>query len=285
MAFVKEKLELEVAEAELQTKKALSGFGSAQKRVFIFCLIMIIPAYIAIKETALHVDLGRYRKDELAAMPAFQNPQAPQISNINITEAGAGIYSVAAQITNKNLTLSLDKVSYDFLLFNAQNQQVGSSQATLYLLPGETKYLILPNFQTTETITGAQIQFPQNLPWQKRLNIPTVSLSASTPAASNQQNPPAFVVQGTVYNNSPYQLNEVDIGFILRDAAGKIIAASTRTEFTFEPFERRAYVQLWPNVYTTAVTTVNVYPETDVLDNSNITLPEATITPASDLNH
>jgi hypothetical protein len=285
MAFVKEKLELEVAEAELQAQKALSGFSPAQKRLFIFCLVLIIPAYIAAKETALHVDLGKYRQNGLVATASFQNPRPPQISSVNITEAGAGIYSIAAEISNPNLTLSLDNVSYNFLLFNAQNQQMGSSQATLYLLPGETKYLILPNYQTAEPISGAQIQLPQNLPWQKRLNIPDVSLTASTPTTSNQQSPPAFVVQGTVYNNSPYQLNQVDIAFILKDAAGKIVGASSRAEFTFAPFERRAYVQLWPNVQTTNVTMVDVYPETDVLDSSNITLPPASVTPASDLSH
>jgi hypothetical protein len=284
MAFLKEKLEIEVAEAELEAKKMLSGFGPKQKGLFIFCLVMIIPAYITVKETVLHVDLGKYRRNELAATAAFQNPQAPQISAMTITQSGAGIYSVAAQITNPNLTLSLDNVSYNFLLFNAQSQQVGSSQAILYLLPGETKYLILPKFQTAETIAGAQIQFPQNLPWQKRLDIPSITLSASTPTTQNQQSPSAFVVQGTVYNNSPYQLNEVDIAFILKDATGKIVAASSRAEFTFGPFERRAYVQLWPNVYSTNIATVDVYPETDVLNSSNITLPATPVTPASDLS-
>ncbi len=284
MAFLKEKLELKVAEAELEAQKALISFSPTQKRIFIFCLIAIIPAYIAAKEIALHVNLGKYRQSQLQALSPTKDPQTVQISDATITQAGNNNYSVIVKITNPNLTLSLDKVNYDFVLFNKNNQVIYQKQADLYLLPGESKYLILPKVESTEEIAGVQIKLPDSLPWQKRLNIPEVTLSASTPVLSNQSNPPSFVVQGNFYNNSPYQLNQVDINFILRDASGRILAASSRVESTIKPFERRAYVQLWPGINTTDVTSVDVIPSTNTLDNTNLTSPATPITPSSNLS-
>ncbi len=284
MAFLKEKLELKVAEAELEAQKALISFSPAQKWIFIFCLIAIIPAYFAAKEIALHTNLAKYRKTELQAISPAKDPQAVQISDATITQAGDNIYSVVVKITNPNLTLSLDKVNYNFVLYNKANQQIYQNPATLYLLPGESKYLILPRVETTEEIAGVDVKLPDTLPWQKRLNVPEVNLSASTPTFTNQSNPPSFVVQGTFYNNSPYQLNQVDINFVLHDAGGKILAASTRIESTIKPFERRAYVQLWPGVNTNDVVSAEVIPSTDTLDNTNLSTPAVPVTPSSNLS-
>lgn len=285
MDFLKEKIELKVAETELKAGRALSGFSPAQKRILIFCLVALIPVYIITKEIFLHVNLGKFRQSALIAIPAVQNPQAPQISDININQAGTGVYSVAAKITNPNLTYSLDNVSYNFVLYNAHGQQIYQSPATLYLLPGESKYLILPRVESQEKITSAEIKFPTAPAWQKRLTIPNVPLVASIPSFTNQQNPVAFVIQGNIYNNSPYQLGQVDINFLLRDVSGKILAASSRTEFTVNPFERRAYVQVWPGVYSTDVSKIDVLPATNILDENNLTLPQASVTPSSSLTH
>src|SRR6185369_1924747 len=127
-----------------------------------------------------------------------------------------------AKIKNNNLDLSLEKAPVQFILYNQSHQEVYKQPLTLTLLPGETKYLILARVNSNQKIADAELQALGDFAWQKRLTIPSVKLLPSTPTFTNQQSPPAFVVQGTVYNNSPYQLNQIDIGFLLRDASGKI---------------------------------------------------------------
>lgn len=271
--FLKEKIELDIAEAQLQTRQTLAGYSPRNRKLLIFCLVAIIPGYFAAKYLVYFIELPRLQKTALVSTPSFQNPKNPSVGPADITTIGNNVYAVAMQVTNENVDLSLDNAPITFVLYNSQHQQIASVPNTLLLLPAQTKYVVLPHVESTEKITSVDINFPSDLPWQKRLSIPNIPLVASPPNVYNQQDPLAFVVQGTIYNNSPYQLSHMTINFILRNSSGTIIGVSQRTEDTVKPYEQRAYLQLWPNVYSTGVTKVDVLPETDVLDASNLTVP------------
>ncbi len=273
MPYFKEKLELKIAEGELEAQRIFINFSPLQKKIIILGIIAIIPMYIIVKSVTYRTNYSSYQKSRISAQPAFENPKTPAISEISITKAGDGVYAVAAKVVNENLDLSLEKAPVQFILYNENHQEVYKQPTFLTLLPGQTKYLILARINSSQKIASAEIQSLQDFSWQKRLNIPDVKLISSNPVFSNQQSPLAFVVQGTVYNNSPYQLSQIDIGFLLRDTNGKIIGISQRSEFTLKPFERRGYLQIWPGVNSSDVAKVDVLPVTDTLDDKNIALP------------
>ncbi len=274
MPFLKEKIELSVEEAELKAQQALVVFTPVQRFIIVFCIVAVIPAYFVVRTVSYKIFYSANKDKKITATPSFSNPAIPEISKTIVTQTGQDTYSVAAQIENKNVDLSLDNVQYTIVLLDSSGAQIYSSTANLFLLPGEKKYLIVPKVTSSQKIASARIELPNDLPWKKRLSIPKIELDAPTPAVFNQVSPPALTVQGTVYNNSPYQLNKVDIGFFLYDAKGNVIGISQRSEFTVKPFERRAYVQLWPNVFSNDVATVDVVPQTDVLNSQNISLPK-----------
>ncbi len=270
MSLLKDKLELEIQEAELGTQKILGQFPPLLRWALILLLLAIIPTYYIAKNVSEKIWLSRYRQGAVLSKPSFTNPQAPKISPVSVTTLEPGSYAAAVKITNENLDLSVDNLPFEFVFYNAGKQQIYSYSNALFLLPDQTKYIIAPRFTATEQIAYADFQLPQNIPWQKRLSIPAVSLTTSVPAVSNQVSPPAFLVAGDFVNNSPYAVATVRLTFILFNSEGAIIGASQRDEFTVAPFERRSYQQLWPNLLANNLGRVEVDADTDTLNPNNL---------------
>jgi hypothetical protein len=273
MSLIKEKIELELEEAELNTQAALSQFPPIARWLIIVLVLGTIPAYFIAKSVTYHATLSRLQSQIPQSKTSFTNPEPPIVSNITATTLGTNTYSAVAQIKNPNLDLSAENVPYTFHFYNSQKQELKSVSDTFYILPNESKYISAPRVTTSEPIASIEFQLPQTFPWQKRLQIPTVKLTTSAPVFSYQTSPQALVVDGDFVNNSPYSLKEVRITFVLFDSNNKIIGSSQRDEFTIAPFERRTYKQLWPNVVAPGLTTVNVEASTDTLDPNNITAP------------
>jgi hypothetical protein len=284
MSLFKEKLELDIQEAELLVDQGLSGFPPLLRWMFVLMIIAIIPAYYISKSVSQKIWLSRYEQGAITGKASFANPQTPKISTVTITTAGAGVAAVV-QIQNMNLDLSMDNVPYIFTFYNAQKQQIYQYQNTLFLLPNQTKYITVPTFTPTEQIAYANFSLPQTLPWQKRLSIPTVNLETSVPQTFEQTSPVAFVVQGDFVNNSPYTLGKVRLTFILFDQSKNIIGVTQSDVSTIAPFERRAYRQPWPNMAAPNLANVDVTADTDTLDPNNLTIQSVPSGTSSDLSH
>jgi hypothetical protein len=84
-------------------------------------------------------------------------------------------------------------------------------------------------------------------------------------------------------NRSPYDLGKVTLLFQLKDATGKVVAVSSRDEFTLLKGERRAYVQPWPGLQSSLISQVIVRATTDVFDPKN--LSTSTDSTGSSLDH
>ena len=122
------------------------------------------------------------------------------------------------------------------------------------------------------------MSFPPALPLTTSLSIPSVSAVSVT----DQAVPPALILQGTVLNNSPYQLKSVKLVFMLYDSANQIVGVSQREEFTVRANERRAYRQVWPQPPTlTGPVRVAVKAETNVLNPDNLMIEGGNNTPGS----
>jgi hypothetical protein len=284
MSLFKEKLELDIQEAELFTQRNLSQFPPVLVWLIFIALLCVIPAYYISKNLSEKSWEKKYAEQQIIAKPSFTNPQDPQISKVTLTVSGTLGIAAVVTVTNQNLDLSLDNVPYIFTFYNAQKQQINQYQGTLFLLPNQTKYITAPSFSPTEQIAYANFNLPQNLPWQKRLSVPNVNLLTSIPQTFEQSSPLAFVAQGDFFNNSPYTLGSVRLTFVLFDQNQNIIGVSQRDESTVTPFERRAYKQLWPNMAAPNLSRIDVTADTDTLDPNNLSAPAVNSNSASDLS-
>lgn len=284
MPLLKEKIELGIEETEFQTQKFFGSMNPFFRWMLILGILAIIPSYFIAKSVSQKIWTARYQQGAVVAKPSFTDAKPPKISNVTLTSLGDNLYSAVVQITNENLDLSANNIPFNFNFYNSQKQLLYSYTDKLYLLPDQKKYLIAPRFSTTEQISFAELKFTQDPKWQKRLSLPQVKLTASTPNSYDQISPQAFVLEGSFVNNSVYTLKEVRLNFVLYDASKKIIGASRRDEFTVAPFERRSYKQLWPNLSAPTLSKAEVTVETNTLDSNNISVINIPITPASDLS-
>ncbi len=282
MAFLKEKIELRFAETRFWLNTFFANFTGWQKLVISACIIGLVPTYTIARSLAYKTEKARLSKVAVSAKPSFTNPEAISVGKVNIASAGKTTFSSFLEIENKNLELSLPETAIEIQFLNSLKQIIHTEKVNIFLLPGQKKNIVVPKIETTDAIQSASVVVPEKLMWQKRLFIPKVSLVAQTPAWFNQTDPTAFVVEGAIDNQSPYALKKVVISYILRGTGNSFLGSSQRSEFDLKPFERRAYKQLWPNVYTNAVTKVEVVAETNVLDSKNLSSPAGT-NPASSL--
>lgn len=284
MSFLKDKIELEIQEAELGTQKALSQFPPLLRWFLILCLIAMLPAYYVTKNVSMKIWLSQYSQSALTAKPSFINPLEPKVSNVNVTTLGAGVYGAVVEVGNANLDLSAQDIPYQFNFYNAKKELLYSAGDKLFLLPNQTKYIAVPRFNTAEQVAYANFQLSKDIHWQKKLKIPSVPLTTSIPQTYQQASPQAFVVEGDFTNQSPYTLKQIRLNFILFNSGGKIIGVSQRDEFTVSPFERRTYKQLWPGIFAADLKNVKITADTNTLDPNNLIVQPTPSSGASDLN-
>jgi hypothetical protein len=284
MSLFKEKLELDIQEAEAYAEKNLNQFPRPLVWLIILVLLAVIPAYYISRSVSQKIWLARYEQGAVVAKPSFTNPKAPKVSDVTLATSGPGNFAAVVQVSNQNLDLSVNNVPYVFTFYNAQKQQIYQYQATLFLLPNQTKYVTAPTFTPSGQIAFADFELPQTIAWQKRLNIPAVNFSTSLPQTFEQYSPLAFVAQGDFVNSSPYTLSKVRLTFVLFDQNQNIIGVSQRDESTVAPFERRAYKQLWPNMTAGNLSRVDVTADTNTLDPNNLSAPAVNSDTSSDLS-
>ncbi len=274
MAFLKEKIEIGVEEAELKTINTFSSFSRKVKWALAILAIGAIPAYFIASFASQKFWLKKYQPGNFTAKPSFTGALAPKISELNIGRPAAGVNSAWAKVSNPNLDLSLDNAGFKFNFYNAQKQLVYTYPDKLpekfFLLPGQSKYLTAPSFSLSQPIAYVNLVFDDNLLWQKRLVIPKVSFTTPKPQISQQDSPKTLAVEGYFINDSPYVLKQVTLTFKLSDSKNNTLDITRHAEFTVAQFERRGYKQLWPGLSADDVSRVEVTADTDTLNPKNL---------------
>ncbi len=281
--YIKEKLELKAQEAELSAEKAINSFPPALKWFFVVTIISLIPGYYIAKSVSKAIWDRKLKQYQITAKPSFTDAKPITIKKIDLAKISDGSFSAAATIVNENLELSADQVPYKFKFFNDKKELIQAVEDKFYILPNQQKYIVVPKISASETIASAELELPKDIPWIKRMQTPKVSLLATNPNSYNQFDPLSFAVEGNFLNTSPYQIKQVRLTFLVYGPDNKFIAANQRDEFTVIPNERRAYKQLWPNVFGPDAARIIVLAETDTLDRGNLTAPKGAPGPESDL--
>lgn len=270
--LVKEKAKYTVEKSIYDVKQVFLGFTKISKILFYVFLIGFIPAYFIAKySTSAAYDLkyaGQLvtaKESTVLASPLEQTP-------VKVFSLGGNAYSAMAGVSNTNLDVAVSTTDYEFEFKDSAGVTLTRSKGTFYLLPNTQTSLIVPRIESEFPIVSGilKIGTPR---FQKRISISQVDLQASTPSSYFQLEPVAYVLEGSVYNNSPYTLKQVTLKFLLFDEKDNLVGVSSREEFSVGSFERRSYKQVWSGSTTEStqnVVRVAVFPDTNVLDFQNL---------------
>jgi hypothetical protein len=280
MSDLKENFDIQVETAKLRAAEAGLSFGSYfrsfpawKRRLLYLMLILIIPGYVVVRYGVEQAVALRLKQQVLSAHPSFSTTEEPTIGSVRVLSLAPGQYAAYAEVQNNNLDLAADNVPYTFHFNGSTGGEAVSSGGTLFLLPNQKKYVVASRVDSAVGVSSATLELGE-IKWQKKLDMPTVELKTPESFLSEEINPLRLTVEGSVVNNSPYQLGTVKLVFLLYNSAGNVIAVSQRDEFRVSAFGRRSYVQQWPGLYKTDVAKIVTIADTNTLDGNNVMIDQ-----------
>lgn len=269
MAFINDETKYNIQLVWASVLQSFYSFPPLQRIALVFGVIAILPAYLVVRVGANAYYSYEFKKTEIVAHRSFVNPQSLRLAPVKILSLNDGSYVAYAKVTNPNLDLALYSGFYTFAFKNKEGEQVHTSQGQLYLLPGQDQYVLASRFVPLEQIVSGTLQVT-DMHWQKRFEIPTILLVTPAAIAVDAVDEDGVKIEGSVINESPYELGKVKVTFLLKDNAGNVVGIVQREERTVRPGERRAFPQVWPGLSRADISSIETFATTNALDSANL---------------
>lgn len=281
MVSLKENLEVEsrgavlaVQELTWRLRQWFLGLEPWKRIILVVMTALLLVGSFMIRYGLEAVLTYRYNQLSVIAQPAFSRPDALVVSAVSVVKGSGNFVSAYATIKNPNLDLALTDLTYTMNFENSIGDKVGEVRGSLYLLPDQQRWLVVPRFESIEIPTKASLTFGE-LKWQKRLSLPEVNLRMTEPLVYQQEQPNALIGEGAVINTSPYYVKQATLVFVLYGTNNQILSVTSREENNLSPYERRAYIMQWPNLNRSSVQRVGLEAYTNTLDPANLSVAEA----------
>ncbi len=180
-------------------------------------------------------------------------------------------YDFWAKVTNPNADYGSPNVEYEISFFNLNGIRISQKSGSFYILPGQTKYVIDLPLKFQEAVSRADLVI-KSADWQKLnpLAINGVDLVAENYNYVPVLQPGVFSkVGGSIFNNSDFDLNKVDIAVVLFDESGEPVAVEKTEISTFLARTARGFEVTWFAPFVGNVARVDAEANTDIFENSN----------------
>lgn len=155
-------------------------------------------------------------------------------------------YDLAAEIENKNVNYGAEILSYTFKIFDSRNNIIKEKSGKSYIMPREKKYII-----ETVSLSGIPakvvLEFSKEINWQKfksveELKLPIFQQNLDT----KSKNGYAAIARGTVYNQTRFDLDTIDINIVVYDKKGNPVGVNRTQKNTVKSGEGRSFEVGWP---------------------------------------
>ncbi len=193
-----------------------------------------------------------------------------QIQEVTFVSGGSGRYDILGRFFNPNSAVGASQFNYTFELQDASGQVVATRSGKGYALPQETKDIIELNLETGSLPVKATLSV-SDVDWEKASGYrekPAVNIYQKRygPATSGFGFSKA---SGLLSNESPYDFRSIDVGVILRDASGKLLALNKTRQNNIKAGESRDFDLIWPLPFPGVVEQVDMEVDADVYHSEN----------------
>ena len=198
----------------------------------------------------------------LACGAACQEPVKPlQVSEEKLFRVGPGDYDFVAKLVNPNVSYGASEVAYSIALAG-----LPARQGATYILPGQTKYLVLTSLRSDSDPSSAGFKV-NSVQWEK-LNIPSGEVNLINRRGDFLNLASGSSFEGVVFNDSNYDFDSVEVLVILFDSSNTIVGVN-RTEIrTLLAKTERSFKVVWPSQIADVART-GVQVSTNLFENSN----------------
>lgn len=186
----------------------------------------------------------------------------PAIMPINIIssqffQVSPGDYDFVAQLNNPNVSYGAARLEYG----------LGSVSGYSYILPGQTKWLVLTSLRMPNRVDGAQLVI-KNAQWEK-LDIPNDTVNFVLRRKDYHPAQKGTQLDAVLYNDSNFDFDKIDVAVILLDDAGSIVGVNRTDIRTFVSKSERGFSVAWPFDLPGSAVRQDVEISTNLFENSN----------------
>ena len=197
----------------------------------------------------------------------------PAISSLSVTsqkliEVRPNDYDFVAEIKNPHTDYGSSEVAYELKLLNGNNQELLTKEGIFYILPNQTKFLILPFLTTEQNVSEINFKIKSAV-WQKIDSMSSVTLAATRQSYIVLDGGNSSSLEAVILNDSDFDFDTIDIDIALRNKYGSVIAVNKSEINTLLAHTERGFKVVWPFPINEDVAEIEIIPTTNLFDNSN----------------
>lgn len=198
-----------------------------------------------------------------------------QTEPINIQEVafapgGNNTYDVVARISNPNNSIGAKEFAYTFKLKDSADTAIAVRQATSFILPGDTRYVAELGLEVVNGSVPVKVEITiENEQWEKISGINKPQIGVYGKNFNEYQAGSGSGAEGTIRNESSYDLKEINAVIVLRDEKGNIVGINTTRRNSIRAKESQYFRVTWPYALESSVQTMEVDPQANIFDSQN----------------
>lgn len=193
------------------------------------------------------------------------------IEEVAVTLGGNNTYDVVAKIINPNDAMGAKNFKYVFTLKDASGSIIAKREGTSFILPADTKYVAELSLQTDGNAAPASSSIEiSGAQWDKLASIDKPQIGVYSKKVGPIANSNGNEAEGTIRNESNYDLKKIDVVVILRDEKGNIIGVNTTQRNSVRAREDQYFKVTWPYALGGNVQDMEVDLQTNIFDQQNL---------------
>lgn len=180
-------------------------------------------------------------------------------------------YDVVARIYNPNNTVGAESFTYTVRLIDSNGIEVGKTSQTGWVLPQETKSLLVFMLPAESKPTKATVEIT-DIKWERLTNYdgrPKLGVYNKRYEETGRGGEYGGVASGLVTNESGYDYRLVTVKVIARDTDGKPLAMNQTDLRTFLVGQQREFRLPWPQPFAGKIEMIDVEVDADVYHSDN----------------
>jgi hypothetical protein len=192
----------------------------------------------------------------------------PKIMSSKLIETNKNDYDFFAEIVNPHKQFGASEVEYELSLFNGDDSELEKVSGVFYILPGQTKYLILTHITTNRNATRIDFKI-KSATWQRLDSLEGLNLVVRREKYTDLGREKGSFLDAVIFNDSDFDFELIDIDVLLFNAGGDVVAVHRSDIRTLLARTERAFLVVWPFELSSTVNRIEIFPSTNLFENSN----------------
>ncbi len=193
------------------------------------------------------------------------------VQEVIFLSAENGSYDVVAKINNSNEKAGSANFGYTFTLKDGAGSIISSREGNTFILPSDTKYIVEIGLNISGGAIPASVEFAvKEIKWEALEGALKPQIGIYEKSFGIDPSGVGSRAEGTLRNESIYDLKKIEIAIILRNERGKIVGINKTLRESVRGKEQQDFQVTWPKPILDNVEKIEMDPQANVFDSQNL---------------